>query len=157
MRVFVYFNLHKKCFSVKALDGVSKGKVVFHADKVMLRNVEFRVSEAGRKRVLETGRKQVHAGVVGDLEGIMGEATRVWGDQHIWLGWLWSENWDASDRRYQRFAKARGTAVTYNPYMYSTFVDRYSLQAIRNAPMAYLNKAGRECIAFDPCAMPEGF
>lgn len=28
MRVFVYFNLHKRCFSIKALEGAMKGRVV---------------------------------------------------------------------------------------------------------------------------------
>ena len=67
MKVFVYFNLHRKCFSVKALEGISKGRVIKHAHFVALENVTFKVSEAGRQRVLKEQRKNVHAGVVGTL------------------------------------------------------------------------------------------
>ena len=64
-RVFVYFNLHKKCWSVKALSGPDKGRVIDHVKAVSLYDAEFRVSEAGRQRVLRDKRKNVHAGVVG--------------------------------------------------------------------------------------------
>ena len=67
MKVFVYFNLHRKCFSVKALEGINKGRVIKHAFFVALENVTFKVSEAGRQRVLKEQRKNVHAGVVGTL------------------------------------------------------------------------------------------
>jgi hypothetical protein len=65
MKVFVYFNLHKKLFSVKALEGPNKGRVVAHRRELSLRHVIFKVSEAGRQRVLQEKRKNVHAGVVG--------------------------------------------------------------------------------------------
>lgn len=67
MKVFVYFNLHRKCFSIKALEGASKGLVIKHAYFVALNNVTFKVSESGRQRVLKEKRKNVHAGVVGTL------------------------------------------------------------------------------------------
>ena len=67
MKVFVYFNLHRKCFSVKALEGINKGRVIKHAHFVALEDVTFKVSEAGRQRVLKEQRKNVHAGVVGTL------------------------------------------------------------------------------------------
>lgn len=65
MKVFVYFNLHKKVFSVKALEGDRKGLVVAHREYVMLEDVTFKVSEAGRQRVLRERKKNVHAGAVG--------------------------------------------------------------------------------------------
>lgn len=67
MRVFVYFNLHKKLFSIKSLDGNTRGLVIGHEKSVSLTNVTFKVSEAGRQRVLREKRKNVHAGVVGEL------------------------------------------------------------------------------------------
>lgn len=67
MKVFVYFNLHKKCWSVKALEGERKGRVVMHTYELTLRDVTFKVSEAGRQRVLREQRKNVHAGAVGTL------------------------------------------------------------------------------------------
>lgn len=68
MKVFVYFNLHKKVFSVKALEGPMKGRVVAHRPTVHLINAEFRVSQAGRARVIAEQRKNVHAGVVGQWD-----------------------------------------------------------------------------------------
>jgi len=61
-RVFVYRNLHKKCYSVKSL---KTGRVIAHVDSIDLINVSFRVSQSGRERVLRERRKNVHAGVVG--------------------------------------------------------------------------------------------
>ena len=67
-RVKVYFNLHKKCWSLKCLDrGKDYGLVKDHARFVQLRGVIPRVSEAGRERVRREGKKNVHAGLVGEL------------------------------------------------------------------------------------------
>lgn len=66
MRVFVYFNLHKKVWSIKALEGENKGRVIAHRTLVTLENCELKVSQAGRKRVIAERRKNVHAGVVGE-------------------------------------------------------------------------------------------
>lgn len=68
MKVFVYYNLHKHCWSVKALEGKQSGYVIAHQPKLQLRNATFKVSEAGRQRVLAEKRKNVHAGVVGQWE-----------------------------------------------------------------------------------------
>jgi hypothetical protein len=91
MRCFVYFNLHRHCFSVKSL---STGRVIAHADTITLKNASFKVSEAGRQRVLREKRKNVHAGVVGD--------------------------WDNSvlEKRQMPLFSRR---VSYNPYKASTF------------------------------------
>ncbi|MBA4172816.1 MAG: hypothetical protein C0511_09230 [Hyphomicrobium sp.] len=67
MRVAVYFNLHRRQFSVKALEGPDKGRVIMHRDFVALTDVTFRVREAGRQRVIREGRKNVHAFVIGTL------------------------------------------------------------------------------------------
>lgn len=61
-KVFVYWNLHKQLFSVKS---VKTGRVVAHVDNLYLRDATFKVSEAGRQRVLREKRKNVHAGVQG--------------------------------------------------------------------------------------------
>jgi hypothetical protein len=68
MRVFVYFNLHKKLFSIKAMEGANRGRVVAHSDEVFLTDAVFKVSEAGRQRVLRERRKNVHAGVLGQWQ-----------------------------------------------------------------------------------------
>ena len=61
-RVYVYRNLHRKCYSVKSL---KTGRVICHVDDITLINVTFKVGKAGRERVLREKRKNVHAGVVG--------------------------------------------------------------------------------------------
>ena len=64
MRVEVYFNLHKKTFSVRSC---KTGRVIGHTDKVHIANPEFVVRQSGRNRVLSEGRKNVHAFVRGDV------------------------------------------------------------------------------------------
>lgn len=67
-KVKVYFNLHKKCFSVQ---DYKTRLVIDHVNKINLVDAEFKVSESGRQRVLREKRKNVHAYVVGyisDLE-----------------------------------------------------------------------------------------
>lgn len=46
-----------------------RGKVVDRREHVLLANVKFVVRPGGRKRALETGRKNVHAFAVGTLCG----------------------------------------------------------------------------------------
>jgi len=74
MKVFVYYNLHRKVWSIKALEGDMKGRVVAHRSEAVLENPRPKVSQAGRKRVLRDRRKNVHAGLVG-----------VWHDRDILL------------------------------------------------------------------------
>lgn len=115
MRVFCYWNLHKGQFSVKALDGPNKGRVIARAGLVYLVNVTPRVSEAGRQRVLRERKKNVHSGIVGELIGY-GPAL------------------DAPE------GLESATELFYNPYKVTTFVDRESQQrAIEGASWALLN------------------
>ena len=62
LRVRCYYNLHKKCISVQ-----HKGKVIDHTYYIVLENVKFIVQPAGRRKVLETKNKNVHAFVEGDI------------------------------------------------------------------------------------------
>jgi hypothetical protein len=61
-KVMVYYNLHKKTFSVSY-----DNKVIMHADYVKLGDVEFRVRKGGRDRVRSEKQKNVHAFVIGNL------------------------------------------------------------------------------------------
>lgn len=63
-RVEVYFNLHKKCYSVR--DKKSR-LVIAHLDSIALKDVVFKVSEKGRQRVLKEKRKNVHAVIEGTI------------------------------------------------------------------------------------------
>lgn len=62
-KVQVYKNLNKDCYSVR--DAKEK-RVTGHANAVVLKNASFKVSEAGRQRVLKEKRKNVHAYVEGE-------------------------------------------------------------------------------------------
>lgn len=53
----VYYNLHKKCWSVQGADR----RVRAHWPAACILDVTFKVSAAGRARVLREGRKNVHA------------------------------------------------------------------------------------------------
>ena len=114
LKVFVYFNLHRKCFSIKALEGAKKGRVVAHSDKVLVSDGVFKVSEAGRQRVLRERKKNVHAGVVGE-----------WDETGIDL--------ISIDR-----VTTIGTPVTYNPYKYDTFVHLYGEHPISTGRLVAL-------------------
>jgi hypothetical protein len=68
MRVAIYRNLTKNCFSVKAMEGEHYGKVVAHVPldaRFQLLNAEYRVGEKTRDKVRREGKKYVHAVVVG--------------------------------------------------------------------------------------------
>lgn len=107
-KVFVYYNLHKHCFSVKALQGVNKGRVVAHTSQITLDNGLPRVSEAGRQRVITEGRKNVHAGIVGNVRGF-----------------------DLLD-------SPKGCPITYNPFKHNTFVFTETLQPLQDKASFYL-------------------
>jgi hypothetical protein len=115
MRVYVYFNLHRKCFSIKALEGGLKGRVVAHRDAVLIHDATFKVSEAGRQRVLREKRKNVHAGVCGTWEdGIYDHVT-------------------------VERSSLLGQAIAYNPYKYDSFVVRSTEQPIKQSRVVALS------------------
>jgi hypothetical protein len=68
VRVKVYRNLTKKCWSVLSS---KTGLVIDRPTSLILKNVRFVVRESGRQKVLEQRRKNVHSFAVGnrsDLE-----------------------------------------------------------------------------------------
>ena len=88
-RVYVYFNLHKRCWSVR-----QDGKIVQHADRIMLKDCRYLVGQAGRRKVLIDRRKNVHAGVSGYLVDSVPNVPECLQE------------------------------VTYNPYKHRTFVSK---------------------------------
>ena len=62
MKVEVYFNLHKRVFSVRSC---KTGRVIHHTKNVHIRDPQFVVREGGRQRVLRERKKNVHAFVRG--------------------------------------------------------------------------------------------
>lgn len=106
MRVEVYWNLHKHLYSVRALEGPNKGRVIAHSYGVTLTDVKFVVQPAGRDRVRREGKKNVHAFVRGRI------ANR---DLALYV----VSDADFSDEK-----------VTYNPYIYDTFVNAKTKEPI---------------------------
>jgi hypothetical protein len=108
MKVRIYYNLHRKQLSVQSK--TAKGwRVVNHASRVTLENVRFKVSEAGRQRVLRERKKNVHAFIEGDLV-LDGGGDPI----------------------------AADTLVSYNPYLRGSFYERNSMEAIDKAKFAVI-------------------
>jgi len=123
--VEVYRNLHRRCFSIRS---VETGRVIGHAtDGVGLVRAEFKVSEAGRQRVLRERRKNVHAVVRGTLSILPGEFKQY----GLWTHWL-----GPSARR-----------VSYDPYggpYFSAPHEAYQGEpaAVHEAPRVYFTEIG---------------
>ncbi|MAD98995.1 MAG: hypothetical protein Unbinned200contig1002_38 [Prokaryotic dsDNA virus sp.] len=63
-RVQVYKNLHKNCWSIRLK---KTQRVIAHLDEVFLVNAKFIVQQGGRRRVLNTKTKNVHAFIEGEI------------------------------------------------------------------------------------------
>lgn len=107
MKHFCYFNLHKKVFSLKSK---KTGLVEHHAVVVVLDDCKFKVSLAGRQRVLREQRKNVHAGV----EGLV-RSFEVREDLNEF------------------------TELTYNPYKYDSFVVKETGIPVKTAERVILS------------------
>ena len=107
LHVRVYYNLHNRLWSVMCR---TSGKVIGHARWVHLRNVQFVVRQGGRKRVIETGRKNVHAFASGNLWRVdwvnkLSPLCEAYGrDDGEWWG---AETQDIA---------TLGVPITYNPF-----------------------------------------
>jgi hypothetical protein len=66
-KVRVHFNLHLHDWSIVALEGPEKGRVIGRADQLTLKDCTFRVSETSRQKVIERKCRSVHAWVFGYL------------------------------------------------------------------------------------------
>ena len=74
MKVEVYFNLHKRVFSIRSC---KTGRVIHHAKDVHIVNPKFVVREGGRQRVLRERKKNVHAFVRGNLTTFKDNPSRL--------------------------------------------------------------------------------
>ena len=107
--VEVYYNLHKKTFSVR-----QAGRVWFHSNLVTLYNCKFAVQPAGRAKVLEEKKKNVHAFIRGFLL-------------------------PSSDSIHTNHRMLHASQAMYNPYKTSTFVDIDTGEPVYEANTVYLN------------------
>lgn len=128
IKVFVYWNVRQGCFSVK-----HDGKVIAHCTRVIMRNVEFKVSEAGRQRVLREMKKNVHAGMVGEL--VAGDTFDypLKSDKVTWAEGLGAMS--------QGITEA-GKRVSYNPFKSDTFFTCDDQRPIYGARMVYGRASG---------------
>lgn len=111
-RYSVYWNLHRKLWSCK---NMATGKVQWHLRTLILENVSYIVSEAGRQRVLKEKRKNVHAFARGEHRGL---SALVGLDLEM-------------------------HAITYNPYKYDSFVYAATEQPIDRSDFCMLCANGK--------------
>jgi len=137
MRVMCYFNLHKKVWSVKALEGEHRGHVIGHAKKVTLNNVTQRVSEAGRQRVIREKQKNVHAGMVGQLAGVSKDGMEK-------LGPYCQIDFDCD----QKVLDSTPMTLYYNPYKTERFVFLGTGEEFEHAYAVIMSSDGRLVTAF---------
>ena len=95
MRVEVYWNLRKKCWSVR-----HKGKVIAHVPFITLKDVRWVVQPAGRRRVLRQRKKNVHAFARG----------------------TWLEGNDQLEFTNDKLRLTKRQPIIYNPYHHTSFV-----------------------------------
>jgi hypothetical protein len=132
--VRVFRNLTRNCWSV--MEKTPKGwRTVAHASHVLLDAPSFHVSEAGRQRVLKTGRKVVHAWIQGALVACDGTMRPGW--SHDTLAGLPSAA--ACDRL--------PYAASYNPHKCGSFTYRVGgciaeTRALRAASQTLFTPAG---------------
>jgi hypothetical protein len=103
-KVMVYYNLHKHTFSIRY-----NGVVIAHADYVKLVDVEFRVRQGGREKVLQDKMKNVHSFVIGYLVDYC--------------------TYPCTDIP----SEPNNNIVTYNPYKYNSFVMKNTEEPIYHA------------------------
>ena len=113
-----YLNLHKTGFlSVRAAEGPDKGRVVGHVSAIELEGCTFRVSEAGRQRVIRDRCKNVHATVRGRVVEASMEATPA----------------PCLTAKHSAILAAGGRDTTYQPYYTPTFINRETKHPVHAA------------------------
>ena len=117
IRVDVYWNLHKKCWSIRSRERDDYGKVVTHLNSCVVAAAKFVVNQKGRERVLRERKKNVHAFVRGNL--LM---TKMPGRIEGYTGW---------------------DEVSYNPYKGPKFVAQSTGKALARSHLVLLNTEGK--------------
>jgi len=122
MKCFIYRNINRRIYSIRALEGEHKGLIVGYAPVIEVKDASFYVSEAGRQRVLEQQTKNVHAGIVGEIVGCRWYEPRKDGVQFDQI----------------ELHDVGGTKVTYNPYLYDSFVEVETKNPVAKADRVYI-------------------
>lgn len=134
MKVRLYRNLKirdKRAWSIMAQEGPKKGHVIGIVSSATIKNAVFKVSEAGRQRVIREKQKNVHAFVEGDL--------------------VTSTPLEAAPKK-----RAAGLApVTYDPYRFDAFQRLDCGETIRTSPKVMIDDHGVAAEA-GPCGALQG-
>jgi hypothetical protein len=123
MRVRLYRNLKirdQRAWSIMAMEGPRKGKVLEIVDGAVLRRVTFTVSEPGRQRVIRERAKNVHAYVDGELE----------------------ESFPLKSMRPQAGGEGADVRITYDPYTMRSFVRTDCMKPVEHASVVFVSPAG---------------
>ncbi|WP_372997680.1 hypothetical protein [Marinobacter sp.] len=100
MKVKLYKNLNRqRRFSLVAMEGEHKGKVLGYSPAVLVRSVEMKVSEAGRQTVIRQGVRNVHAHCICFVEDLASELP-------------------------PNVATEKAKRITYQPFLCGHFWDR---------------------------------
>ena len=111
--VRVFKNWKLGCYNI-----MQSGKLLASAKQVRLSGVEFLVRSSGRKRMLENGRRNVHAYAVGQL-----------------IDYVHPEDPRTLDR-------IEGRGVSYHPYRSAWFVDNETQAPVTGAQMVQFEESG---------------
>jgi hypothetical protein len=122
MRIRLYRNLspqyrQQRAWSVMAMEGPKKGRVVDVVDGALIRNADFVVSEAGRQRVLREKSKNVHAFVQGEL-------VRTWDLNSL-----------KKSTRGEDLAEGASVRIGYDPYRMSKMIREDCIEAVVRSPL----------------------
>ena len=111
----IYFNLHKKCYSIQAWDQDKRGwRLYEHAFAVHVKDAKMQVNEKGRQRVIREKRKNVHAFIVAPFAEKISK-----------------KKGNGPNRRMKSICK-------YNPYKAGYFHNSKTLKPIRSVEEAIL-------------------
>ena len=100
----IYRNLHKDCFSIMKYNPEKKGyRLHSHAQNLTAEGVEFKVSQAGREKVIREKQKNVHA-------------------------FVYCKNYSTFVKPIPV-----GDEITYNPYAMDSFRNKNSNEPIHSA------------------------
>lgn len=142
-KVFVYRNLNQNCWSLKMMEGHHKGKVVAHAEDVMLINAVFKVSEAGRSRVLKERRKNVHAGVEADCTCTTVVTERYDLSSYGGASTDLEDSDNKADFMEEVLKLHENDLISYNPYRGPYFHYKASGKTVHEADIVYLSVDGK--------------
>lgn len=116
MRVETYRNLHTGTWSVRALEGPDKGRVINHPNTVCIEDAQFVVQPGGNAKVRAEGKKNVHAFVRGNLKYTTDDPAP---ERHSPVPTGWS-------------------MASYNPYENTSFVDKETGEELGEAEVVVL-------------------